>query len=336
MKRAPSLVAFRAIALAFLLLGPVATAAQEAKVVVIGFVVAYDAQIADCIQRRCPPAFLQVLRDAGWIEGRNLQVVRRSVEGCSKQRGCPALEELAQMPVDVLVTGLNGTARWMARRSPKIPIVVATADYPVEDGLVSSLSRPGGSITGVSNWVGRSLDAKRLELLKETVPGLTRVAFLGPEWMASWPETRAAAEALGLTIVWVDIDQSRITSFESGFDRALRAGAQAIFVPDFPLAFVKEARLMVGELGVKHRLPVMQTYPWAADAGSLLAYGPNTAENFRRAGNLVVKILRGAKPAELPFEQPTSLELVVNLQTARAIGLTVPPSVLIQASRVID
>ena len=286
-----------------------------------------------------PPsrALVQGLREKGWVEGRNLRIVWRSAEG-NPERVPQLVEELVRIPVDVLVGAGNDMAVESVKRFPSLPVVLPSADFPVESGLVASLSRPGGSITGVSNWVGRSLNAKRLSLLKEAVPGLTRVAFLGPAAIRREPgfspETQAAADAIGVSMVKVVAD--RPADLEQAFEDARRLGANGIFVIDYPFAFLKKHQVMISEMAARHRLPAIHSASTAPEAGALLTYAHDISENFRRAGHLVDKILRGAKPAEIPFEEPARLELVVNLRAARAIGLTVPPSILIQASRIIE
>ena len=182
------------------------------------------------------------------------------------------------------------------------------------------------------------MNAKRLSLLKEAVPGLTRVAFLGPAAIRREPgfspETQAAADAIGVSMVKVVAD--RPADLEQAFEDARRLGANGIFVIDYPFAFVKKHQVMISEMATRHRLPAIHSASTAAEAGALLTYAHDISENFRRAGHLVDKILRGAKPAEIPLEEPARLELVVNLRAAREIGLAVPPSILIQASRMIE
>ena len=186
----------RAILLLLLALatGP-AVAQPERKVAKVGVVLYYDEQVA-----RRAGLVVETLRERGWIEGHNVQYFFRSAE-----RNLEGIEELVRMPVDVLVVFGNDIAREAVKRSRTIQVVVGTADYPIESGLVPSLSRPGGQITGVNNWVGRSLDAKRLALLKEALPILSRVAVVGPRWMREWPETQAAAKALGIELIDIGI-----------------------------------------------------------------------------------------------------------------------------------
>ena len=281
-------------------------------------------------------AFVEGLREKGWVDGRNAHIAWRSAQG--EYQRLPALvEELVRMPVDILVASGDDIALESIKRSPALPVVMASADDPIGRGLIASLARPGGSITGVGNWVGRNLNAKRLALLKEAVPGVTRVAVLAP--LAGiergfLPETAAAARSLGISIFGIGAD--RFADLEPAFEAALRSGANGIFVTDYPLAFAKTNQVRISELAVKHRLPAIHSASTAADEGALLTYGADISGNYRRAGHLVDKILRGAKPGDIPFEEPAKMELVVNLKAAKAIGLTIPTSVLIQASRTID
>lgn len=313
----------RAIASLLLALAPALGLAQsDPKVVRVGIVNYYEGQRARL--------FVEAMSERGWIEGRNVQYLYRWVV----PHGKAVLEELARVPVDVFVVFGNDIARAATQVPGAIPIVVATADYPVESGLVPSLSRPGGQITGVSNWVGRSLDAKRLALLKDAAPGLKKVAVFSTQWMQQWPETKAAAEGLG--VQFIDLGPGEMTQLESVLKNAVDAGANGIFVMDYPRAFRDDHVSRITELAIKYRLPLVHSVPSAADKGALITYASDVREARRRAASLVDRILRGAKPGDLPFEDPASLRLVVNLDTARAIGLTVPPSLLIQATQIID
>jgi putative ABC transport system substrate-binding protein len=283
-------------------------------------------------------AVVEGLRERGWVVGQNAQIHWRSSEG--RHERLPALvNELLDIPIDILVASGNDIAAASVKRSPATPVVLGSSDFPVENGLVASLARPGGSITGLTNWVGTSLNAKRLSLLKEAVPAISRVAVLGPPSESPAPrrfsaETQAAADALGIRIFHVALDKQERT--EDAFAEALRSGANAILVVDYPFAFVKANVVRINEVALKHRLPVLHSASTAADEGSLLTFAPDITANFRRAGYYVDKILRGAKAGDLPIEQPDTLQLVVNTKVARSLGLTIPVSLVTQASRVIS
>ena len=283
-------------------------------------------------------ALLMGLREKGWVDGGGARIYWRS--GIEHAGGIPgAVEELVRLPVDILVVAGNDIAAEVAKRNPKLPVVMASSDFPVENGLVASYARPGGSITGLTNWVGKSLNAKRLALLKEAAPQVRRVAVIGPPSASGGPldfssETRSAADALGLELVSVPLNRS--ADLERAFAQVDSVHADGIFVVDYPFAFVRAHQEALCELAARRRLPAIHSASTAASAGALITYGPDIAENFRRAGHLVDKILRGANPGEIPIEDPAKLELVVSLRAARAIGLTLPQSILTQASRVVD
>jgi putative ABC transport system substrate-binding protein len=335
MRRIARLTAALLFLVALLVPGSI-PAQQPERVVRIG-VLYYYVPMEDVETYPPSRALVEGLREKGWVEGRNARIVWKSAEG--RPERIPALvEELLRIPVDVLVGAGNDMAAESVKRSPSIPVVLPSADFPVESGLVASLSRPGGSITGISNWVGRSLNAKRLALLKEAAPELKRVALLVSSEGARNPgfssETQAAADAIGITLFKVAADHA--SELDRAFDNARRLGAGGIFVADYPFALLRKHQLMISELAARHRIPVIHSASTAADAGALLTYAHDINENFRRAGHIVDKILRGAKAGDIPFEEPATLKLVVNLGAARAIGLTVPQSILIQANRVID
>lgn len=320
---------------------PCTLAQGGARQVVIG-VVYYRTPLAELAgpvpESPTARAFVEGLQERGWVHGRNARIVWRS--GIEHMRGVEgAVEELVRMPVDILVVGGNDIAQESARRAPSIPVVMASSDFPVENGIVASYSRPGGNITGLTNWVGRSLNAKRIALLKEAAPRLTRLAVLAHPVPAGTKrifgdETQGAADALGVTLLHVGVN--RFDALEAAFEKAVAGGANGIFVADYPFAFVRANQLRIVELAAKHRLPAIHSASTASDSGALLTYGFDIAENFRRAAHIVDKILRGAKAGEIPIEDPARLELVVNLKAARAIGLSLPPSILLQANRVIQ
>jgi len=279
-------------------------------------------------------ALRQGLRDLGYVEGQNLFIEYRFAEG--KAERLPDLAaELIRLKVDVIVSG--GTLAPLAAKhaTKTIPIVLAAAGAPVETGLVASLAKPGGNITGLSN-VSADLTGKRLQLLKEVLPGISRVAVL---WNAANPisalverETEAAARTLGLQVQSLEVRGP--DDFEKALPAAISGRAGALFVVDNPLVFV--ARLRVADFAIRTRLPMTAFYKPFAEAGGLMTFGASLADLYRRAATYVDKILKGVKPADLPVEQPTKFELVINLKTARALGLTIPQSILLRADQVID
>jgi putative tryptophan/tyrosine transport system substrate-binding protein len=277
-------------------------------------------------------AFRQGLRELGYIEGRNIVVDIRATK--AGYEGVPdLLAELIRNMADVLVVFTTPATRAARQATTTIPIVTISAD-PVANGLAASLARPGGNITGVS-LVGPEADGKALELLKETVPKLKRIAFAWDPANSSITVRLRAAEAaarkLGLRIEPVEV---RVPSeLENGLQLALGKRADALFVPT---AMASAYRERIVNFAARNRWPVMYADSESADAGGLMAYGANVAELFRRAAIYTDKILKGAKPADLPIEQPTKFELVINMKTAKALGVTIPQSVLIRAERVIE
>jgi putative ABC transport system substrate-binding protein len=281
--------------------------------------------------------FRQGLRDLGYVEGRNLVIETRDAEG--RLERLPALAaELVALKVDVIVA--PGTPQALAAKNATrtIPIVFVGAADPVTDGLVTSLARPGGNATGSSNFAPE-LVGKRLELLKQAVPGGSRVAVL---WQPGGSAERAekdmlkeaevAARALGVRPQFVEARGP--ADFDRAFSEMIRARAGALTVLASGMFNTERRRLV--DLAAKNRLPAV--YPWreAVDAGGLMSYGPNIADLNRRAATYVDKILKGAKSADLPVERPTKFEVVINLKTAKALGLTIPPSLLARADQVIE
>jgi putative ABC transport system substrate-binding protein len=286
-----------------------------------------------------PPAttntFVQALRDLGYVEGQNIAFVYRYAEGHLDR--LPAFAaELVRLRVDIL--GAVGVAAALAAKqaTTTIPIVFSGATDPVGRGLVASLARPGGNITGVAFDTGSELDGKRLELLKEAVPTISRVAILAGNVASEAQETAQenAARALSLTLRRFYVQQPEefpawvfpaLTAARHMID-ALRAGGPAVSM----------YRRQIADFALQHRLPVIGIQRDLAEAGALLSYGPNQRVMPQRAAVLVSKILQGAKPADLPIEQPTQYELVINLKTAKALGITMPPSLLLLADEVIQ
>jgi ABC-type uncharacterized transport system substrate-binding protein len=282
-------------------------------------------------------AFRRGLTDLGYVEGKDIVIEYRFAEG-KEQRLHMLAAELVRLRVDVIVVG-GGNASSAAKNATKtIPIVMATAGDPVGSGLVTSLARPGGNITGLT-LISPDLSGKRLELLKEMIPGLARVAVLvyrdNPATDPMLKETETAAVSLGLQLQILEMRASTEVqdALESAFAAAKKNRFEALDI--LSSAFFNERRKEIGNLAVKTRLPTMFPYSSFTEAGGLISYGPNLLDLYRRAAYFVDKILKGAKPADLPVEQPTKFELVINLKTAKQIGLTIPPNVLARADRVI-
>ncbi len=279
-------------------------------------------------------AFRQGLRDLGYIEGKNIVIEYRGAEG--KPDRIPSLvAELVQLKVDVLVSGNFAVARAAKQETETIPIVMVTNQDPVATGLVDSLARPGGNITGLST-LQREPSGKRLELLKKVVPGISRVGVLrdadGSASAIGFKEYEAAARALKLPLQSLDVRRPN-PDLEGAFQAAAKGRASALITVTGTLLFRYPKR--IADLAIKNRLPSMyEGRAWVEDGG-LMSYSTNDLEVFRRAATYVDKILKGTKPPDLPVEQPTKFELVINLKTAKQIGLTIPPEVLARANKLI-
>jgi putative ABC transport system substrate-binding protein len=273
------------------------------------------------------------LRELGYVEGENIVIEYRYAEG--KPERLPELAtELVQLKVDVIVTAANAGILAAKKASATIPIVFGAATDPVGSGLVSSLARPGGNITGLSN-MAPDLDGKRLELLKEAFPKVARTAFLwssgGPRGNSTLTDMEAAAKALGLKLLSLPVRS--LDDFESAFARAKREGAQALITTTSPLINTQQRQVL--DFAAKNRLPAMYPNSEFVEAGGLMSYAPNYADLFRRAADLVDKILKGTNPAELPIDQPKKFDFIINLKAAKQAGLTIPQKVMARADRVI-
>jgi putative tryptophan/tyrosine transport system substrate-binding protein len=278
-------------------------------------------------------AFRQGLRDLGHVEGKSIAIEYRYAN--ARFDKLPALaDELIRLKVDVLVVSTTPAVEAAKNATSTIPIVFFGVFDPVAAGLIDSLARPGGNVTGFTN-VATTLAGKRLELLKETVPKLFRVAVLydpkSPGSVPQWNESQRQARELGLQLHSMEV--SSADKYESAFKEAVKARSAALAVTADPLANAN--RKQIADLATKARLPAI--YPWGefVDNGGLMSYGPNFAAVGRDVARYVDKILKGTKPADLPVEQPTKFELMINLKTAKALGLTIPPVVLMRAERVI-
>ena len=282
-----------------------------------------------------PQAFLEGLRDLGYVEGKNIAFEYRTTVGKSERRP-DQVAELVHLKVDIIVADGTGPTLGAKKAASAIPIVMTSSSAPVGAGLIASLARPGGNITGLTSVTGE-LGGKLLELLKEIVPRLTRVgiALPGPDSPASnlfLKETQAPAQALRVQLITLWVRGPK--DFENAFQLATKERANALLVRVPPATFSPHLK-QFAELAAKSRLPAISPASNWVDAGGLMSYGADQNASFRRAATYVDKILKGAKPAELPVEQPTKFELVVNLKAAEQIGVSIPPNVLARADRVI-
>ena len=278
-------------------------------------------------------AFVQRLRELGWIDGRNIVIEYRWAEG-HDERFAEIAAEFVRLKVGVIVTWGTPTAIAAKQATSVIPIVVAAMGNPLGAGIVASLARPGGNVTGLSGMVA-DLASKRLELLREVVPSLRRLAVLAnignPAVVLELREVQSAAGALGLEVVTSEIRQSK--DIAAAFD-ALKSGVDALYVCTDPLVITNRARIHTLAIGA--RLPTIYNSREYVETGGLMSYGPNWPDQWRRAAEIVDKILRGAKPADIPVEQPTKFDLIINLTTAKVLGLAVPPSMIAIADEVIE
>jgi len=317
------------IASAGLLAAPLVARAQQAKLPTIGF---FGPNTPSLDSHRVG-AFLQRLRELSWIEGRNVAIEYRWGEG-RIERLAEIAAEFVRLKVDVIVT--SGTPQVVAAKQATsvIPIVFAAVGDPVGTGLVASLARPGGNATGLSIQA-TDLAAKRLGLVREVVPGLRRLAIMANSdsraAVVEMREVQATARTLGLEVVTSEIrsPEDIAPAFE-----ALKGRAEALYVCNDPL--VTTNRISINTLALGVRLPAVYNVREFVEAGGLMSYGPSFLDLYRRTADLVDKILRGAKPADIPVEQPTKFELMINLKTAKFLGLAIPPSLLQRADQVIE
>jgi putative ABC transport system substrate-binding protein len=311
---------------------PLAVEAQQAaKIPKIGLLLtATPATVAYPLE-----AFRQGLRELGHVEGKTVVLEVRYGEG--RPERLPELaRELVRLKVDGIATTNDAAIAAVKRETRTIPIVMIFSTDPVETGFVASLARPGGNVTGLSN-VSPEISGKRLELLRSVVPGLSRVAILwSPDArgnLLDYKETEAAARSLRLELQSVEV--SRVEDLDQAFSAVISRRAQALVVP--PASPVAAAnRGQIATFAQKNRLPSMYGAKEYVEAGGLMSYGPSVSDMFRRAATYVDKILKGAKPGDLPVEQPTKFELVINLKTAKALGLTIPQSLLLRADEIIQ
>jgi putative ABC transport system substrate-binding protein len=288
----------------------------------------------ECKMQPPSEAFLQGFRDLGYVHGQSVIVDRRCYGTAAQAR--KLLDEfIVDRRADVIATGGPAAALLAKNATREIPIVCMSCGDPVDNGLVASLARPGGNVTGLAS-LSAELIGKRVEQLKEALPGVSRVAaLLNPDNPGTRPTVKAL-EAIGrphgLEIERVEFRNAG--DFEKAFRSAVAKGAGAVLIQDDPHTFA--GRIQIAELALKHRLAAVAGQLENAEAGALMAYGPDRVDIYRRAAAFVDKILKGTKPADLPIEQPTKFDLVINMKTAKKLGLAIPPSLLLRADRVIE
>jgi putative ABC transport system substrate-binding protein len=286
--------------------------------------------------RRPLEAFREGLRELGWIEGQNIAIERRLAEG-QFDRLPDLATELVRLKVDVIAAATAPAVAAAKSATTTIPIVMLTVADPVGRGFVTSLSRPGGNVTGVTYGVGTDTFGKGLELLREAVPRIRRVAVLsnpdGPTQSLMVTSVKSTARSLGLKLQLVDARGP--AQFDGAFAAMAKEGAEALLVVTDPTYLLPGAAARLADLAIKTRLPSMHSQRPPVEAGGLMSYGPSIAALFRHAAGHVDRILKGARPGDLPVEQPTKFELVINLRTAKALGLTIPPSVLARADEIL-
>ena len=287
-------------------------------------------------------SFKQGLKERGYTEGKNILLDYRYAEG-NVDRLPSLAAELVQLKVDVIVTTSGNSARAATRVTRTIPIVLTTGADPVKSGLAESLAKPGGNVTGLS-VIEEDLSGKRVEILKETFPKMTRMAYLwnplavsyseagAPSGNPSYVQAKKAAETLGVQLLSYKI--RTLAEIEKAFADMLKVRPHALLVLQSPVMTLNSKRIV--DLALEQQLPGMYPSNQFAQEGGLMAYGPLIGDLYRRAADYVDKILKGAKPADLPVEQPTKFELVINMKTAKALGLTIPPSLLVRADQVVE
>jgi putative ABC transport system substrate-binding protein len=279
------------------------------------------------------PHFRRKLRELGYVEGRHVVIEHRATHD-RRERLAALAAELVGLQPDVIVTSGIPAAQALKKATTTIPIVVSAASDFLGTGLVANLARPGGNITGMTSLTAE-LSGKRVELLRELIPGLTRVAVLwnaaNPGAVRTWEETQSAARRLSLQVQALEVRTA--DDLPRAFDAATKAGAPALIVVQDTLTLAQRAT--IARLASQHRLPAIYGTSLVVDAGGLISYATDLTELYRRAAVFVDKILKGARPGDLPIEQPTTFELVINLKTAKALGLTIPPGLLARADRLI-
>jgi len=319
-------------AVTWLLAAPLGTQAQETgKVNRIGYL-SYSSSAANA---HFIDAFRKGLRELGWIERQNVMIDSRFAEGRS-DRLSDLAAELVRIKVDIIVATSTPALAAAKNATATVPIVAINVGDPVALGFIASLARPGGNITGLSYSVGADVFGKELELLKEALPNIGRVAVLSnpanPTHVLAIPNVKVAAQALGLELQVVEGRDPN--QFDGDFAAMTKERVRALLVLPDGMFYQHQTRL--ADLALKNRLPSMHGFRESVEAGGLMSYGPDSLDNYRRAVTFVDKIFKGAVPADLPLEQPTQYELVINLKTAKALGLTIPITLLARADEVIE
>jgi putative tryptophan/tyrosine transport system substrate-binding protein len=308
-----------------------AEAQQQSKIYKLGWLGSRPA-VREDVAARGSEMIRRELRALGYIEGKNLAFEYRSAEG-EPNRLQALADELVRLKVDVLVMSTPSAVLAAKNATRTIPIVFLLAGDPVASGLVDSLARPGGNITGFTT-ISTVLAGKRLELIKETVPKLSRVAVVwdpkAPGSARQWKENQLQAKDLGLQLHSMEV--SSVAKFQGAFKDATQARSTALSVIQSP--FTSTYQKQIVDLAAKHRLPAIYPRQDFVESGGLMSYGADRLEPYKRVASMVDKVLKGTKPADLPVEQPTKFELVINLKTAKALGLTIPPVVLMRAGKV--
>jgi putative tryptophan/tyrosine transport system substrate-binding protein len=329
---------FLLTSLAGALAGPHAAGAQQPRHVPRIGVVSGSTKLSD-MQGPNPASrpwrvFVHAMQDLGYVDGQTIMMDRRSAEG-NLERLSGIFDELLKLKPNVLITAANPVAHAARQATSTIPIVMGSSSDPVADGLVANLARPGANITGFSGDVGWDINGKRLEMLKEALPGLSRMAVLyqsSPTGQRQLKDVEAAARRLRLTPRGVGV--RGFEQMGEAFSTISRERPEALFVSDAALFFAHSS--VIAQFAADSRLPSIGHSREYAEAGGLISYGADLDDRWRRVAQYVDRILKGAKPAELPIEQPTKFELVINLKTAKALGLTIPPSLLARADQVIE
>jgi putative tryptophan/tyrosine transport system substrate-binding protein len=331
-----------ALVVGFLVTPLAADAQQPGRVYRIGFLAAGTYAPSETNAQHCPirgslfwQALVAGLREHGYIQSQNLVIECRFTEG--REERAPALAaELVSLKPDLLVPVGTTQTRAAKQATSAIPIVMVGIWNPVEGGLIASLAHPGGNVTGLADTAGVGVEEKHLQFLKEAVPKVSRVAVLyyapNPAEPLVWHTLPEAAKPLNVTFQPYAVQDPK--EFAGAFAAMTKARAEALLVRSHPVINTHTRRIV--ELAAQSRLPAVYPYREAAAAGGLMGYGVNLADNFRRVGFYVDKIFKGAKPGDLPVEQPTKFELVINMRTAKALGLTIPPSLLMRADQVIE
>jgi putative tryptophan/tyrosine transport system substrate-binding protein len=333
MMRVLSMVVLIVAALA----APLAAEAQPGSKVYRIAIVVSSLPVAEMTSDPANRAFFDELRRLGFVEGQNLVVERRSALG-HPERYAEIAPEVVRLKPDVIVVGNNRIARAVQAVTSTTPILGPALSFPVEWGLTTSLARPGGNLTGFTDDAGPELFAKSLELLTEAVPGIGRVAYTSttPTWNGTMGRLlREAAQGRGITILAALMDGPFLEAqYVETFRTITRTGAQALLVG--PTGEHRANRRLIAELAVRNQIPTMTPQREFVEAGALMSYGVNLSDIWRRAAHYVERILRGTRPGDLPIQQPTMFELVISLRTPKALGLTIPPAVLVRADEIIQ